>query len=160
MFNILIELYSCSVNHFAILNTLFMHCALMFSIMKLFCDFQFPIYELNFNVVPHEIILQFLRPNICTELWCFPSWYYYAIFKVLYLHWALMFLLKNLFNYFYRMYAMNFDVFPHEIILQYLMSNICTVLKCLPSRNFFAIFNAQYLHCTLIFSLLKLFCNF
>ena len=127
---------------------------------EIISQFLIPTLYIVFWCFPREIILQFLMPNICTALLYFPFWNYFAIFKVLYLHWALMFLLKNLFNYFYRMYAMNFDVFPHEIILQYLMSNICTVLKCLPSRNFFAIFNAQYLHCTLIFSLLKLFCNF
>ena len=84
-----------SRNPFVIFNTQFMHCVLMLFIMKLFCNFQCRLYALSFDVFAQEIHLLFLIPSLCTEFWCCSSWNYFSIFNSQFMHWALMFSLKN-----------------------------------------------------------------
>ena len=81
------EIFNAQYLHWALMFSLknlfnyfysqYMHWALMFSLMKLYCNFVCPIFALHFTVFPPEIILLFLRPNICTEFWCFQSRNYF-----------------------------------------------------------------------------------
>ena len=151
-----VQWYFPSWNYFAIFNSPYIHCVLMFFAMKLFCNFFCPIFELCFDVFSHRIILRFLIPTLCNLFWCFPSWKYFAIFNSQYLHWALKFSLKKLFfNFQYPIFALSFDAFAQEIILLFLRPTLCNLFWCFPPWNYFAIFNAQYLHWALMFSFKK-----
>ena len=129
--NICIELRCFHLwNYFAIINSLYLHWALMVSLKKLFNNFQYPniywalmvslkdlfnyfqypIYGLSFDRFAQKIIWSFPIPKHTLR--------YDGFINNQYIHWALMISLKHLFNYFqYPIYGLSFNGFAQEIIL-------------------------------------------
>ena len=126
--------WSRSRKYFVILNTKYIHWVLMVSLKKLFNNFQYTIYALNFDGFGNKLffIFQFQIYGMGFDDFA-QEIILWILIPYIHVHWALVVSLKKLFcNFKYPIYALSLNRFDQEIIFLLFIPNISIELWWFP----------------------------